>query len=137
MKLIYEAKDGTQFETEDECVQYEFELNYENILPFFVNDEIKVWNSHKEKKNLSEFLKKGDLESFFDNVFYIDFKSERGRLALMEFAEKHDIIFDLSYKFPFNSADFYYWDEQHDCWASLSTLKGLIASMEEIRSPSN
>ena len=138
MKLIYEAKDGTQFESEEECVQYEFALNYEDILPFFANDDIRVWNSHKEKKNLSEFLKKGDLESFFDNAFYVDFKTEKARFALMEFAEKHDIIFDLSYGFPFKSADFYYWNDRSDCWCSFSTLKGLVASLEEIRnSPSN
>lgn len=138
MKVIYEAKDGAQFETYEECEQYEFVMNYEDILPFFANDDIRVWNSHKEKKSLSESLKKGDLESFFDNVFYIDFKTEKARSALMEFAEKHKMTFDLSYDFPFNSADFYYWDDKDDCWKSLSALKGWVASLEEIRnSPSN
>ena len=138
MKLIYEAKDGTQFETEEECVQYEFEMSYEGILPFFANDEIRVWNGRKEKLNFGEFLKRGDLESFFDNVFYVDFKTEKARSTLKEFAEKHDITFDFSYDFPFNSADFYYWNDRHDYWCSFSALKGLVASLEEIRnSPSN
>ena len=138
MKLIYEASDGVQFETEDECVQHEFELSYEDLLPFFANDDIRVWTSHKEKKNLSEFLKKGDLESFFDNVFYIDFKTEKARFALMEFAEKHDIYLGSNYIFPFKSADFYYWNNNEEVWCALSALKGLIASLEEIRnSPSN
>lgn len=138
MKIIYEASDGAQFETEDECVQYEFELHYENILPLFANDDIRVWNGRKEKMNLSEFLKKGDLESFFDNIFYVDFKTEKARSIFEKFANDHDITFDLSYSFPFGSADFYYWDDRQDCWCSFSALKGLVASMEEIRnSPSN
>lgn len=138
MKVIYEAKDGAQFESYEECEQYEFAMNYEDILPFFTNDDIRVWNSHKEKKNLSEFLKKGDLESFFDNVFYIDFKTEKARSALEEFVDKHEMYLGTDDAFPFGSADFYYWDNRHECWASLSTLKGLVASLEEIRnSPSN
>ena len=139
MKIIYEAKDGKQFEEEKDCVQYEFEMSYANILPFFANDDIRAWNGKKEKMNFGEFLKKGDLESFFDNAFYIDFKSEKARSALKEFAEEHDITFDFNYdEFPFQSADFYYWDERQQCWVSFSTLKSLITSLEEIRnSPSN
>lgn len=138
MRTIYEAKDGAQFETYEECEQYEFALNYEDILPFFANDDIRVWNSHREKKNLSESLKKGDLESFFDNAFYVDFKTEKARSALKEFAEKHDIYLGSNYIFPFKSADFYYWNNNEEVWCSLSALKGLVASMEEIcNSPSN
>ena len=37
MKIIYEAKDGKQFEEERECAQYEFGLSYADILPFFEN----------------------------------------------------------------------------------------------------
>ena len=138
MKVIYEAKDGAQFETYEECEQYEFALNYEDILPFFANDDIRVWNSYKEKKNLSEFLKKGDLESFFDNAFYIDFKTEKARSTLKEFVDKHEMYLGADDTFPFDSADFYYWDRQRERWKSITLLKGLIASLEEIRnSPSN
>lgn len=138
MKVIYEAKDGAQFESYEECEQYEFAMNYEDILPFFVNDDIRVWNSHKERENLSEFLKKGDLESFFDNVFYIDFKTEKARSALEEFVDKHEMCLGADDTFPFGSADFYYWDIQRERWYSFSALKGFIASLEEIRnSPSN
>lgn len=138
MRTIYEAKDGTQFETYEECEQYEFALNYEDILPFFANDDIRVWDSYKEKKNLSEFLKKGDLESFFDNAFYIDFKTEKARSALREFVDKHEMYLGADDTFPFDSADFYYWDRQRERWKSITLLKGLIVSLEEIRnSPSN
>lgn len=138
MKIIYEAKDGKQFEEERECAQYEFGLSYADILPFFANDDIRVWDNSHKKVIFGEFSARRDLELFFDNIFYIEFKTEKARSALEEFADKNDIGFDLSYGFPFNSADFYYWDEQHDCWSSFSTLKGLVASLEEIRnSPSN
>ena len=138
MRTIYEAKDGAQFETYEECEQYEFELNYEDILPFFANDDIRVWNSCKGKKNLNEFLKKGDLESFFDNAFYIDFKTEKARSALEEFVDKHEIYLGADDIFPFDSADFYFWDRQRERWYSFSALKGFITSLEEIRnSPSN
>lgn len=138
MKLIYEASDGAQFETEEECVQYEFEMSYEGILPFFANDDIRVWNSHEEKKNFGEFLKKRDMESFFEGAFYVDFKTEKARSALEEFAEKHDIYLGSDYIFPFKSADFYYWDDREEVWCALSALKGLVASLEEIRnSPSH
>lgn len=138
MKVIYEAKDGAQFETYEECEQYEFAMNYEDILPFFANDDIRVWNSYKERKNLSEFLKKGDLESFFDNVFYIDFKTEKARSALKEFVDKHEMYLGADDTFPFDLVDFYYWDNKEEEWCSFSALKGFIASLEEIRnSPSN
>lgn len=138
MKIIYEAKDGTQFETYEECEQYEFVWNYADILPFFANDEIRVWNNRKEKMNLNESLEKEDLESFFDNVFYVDFKTEKARSALENFVDKHEMYLGADDAFPFNSADFYYWDKRHECWCSFSALKGWVASLEEIRnSPSN
>lgn len=138
MKIIYEAKDGKQFEEEGECVQYEFVLSYADILPFFENDDIRVWGHHQERMNLRDFLEKGDLESFFDSFLYIDFKTEKARVALEEFVNEHDIHLGSNYIFPFKSADLYYWDNKEEAWCSLSALKGLVALMEEIRnSPSN
>ena len=138
MRTIYEAKDGAQFETYEECEQYEFVLNYADILPFFANDDIRVWSSSCEKMNLSESLEKGDLESFFDGVFYVDFKTEKARSALEEFVDKHEMYLGATDTFPFGSADFYYWDRRYERWISYSTLKGLIASLEEIcNSPSD
>jgi hypothetical protein len=78
-------------------------------------------------------LEKEDFESFFDNVFYIDFKTEKARSALEEFVNKHEVYLGADDTFPFDFVDFYYWDRQRERWCSLSALKGLVASMEEIR----
>lgn len=138
MKTIYEANDGTQFETYEECEQYEFVSNYADILPLFANDDIRVWSSSCEKLNLSESLEKGDLETFFDGVFYVDFKTEKVRSTFEKFVYNHGMYLGVDDAFPFKSADFYYWDKQRECWYSFSALKGFIASLEEIRnSPSN
>lgn len=138
MKTIYEARDGKLFETKEECKQYEFELDYKDILPFFENDDIRVWSSTCEKMNLREFLKKGDLESFFDRISYIDFKTERARFSLEEYVNKYEIYLDVNYTFPFKFVDLYYWDETEETWCALSHLESFVNSLKKMHyAPSN
>lgn len=76
---IYEAFDGKRFDDEDECREYEFSIQLENI-----GDNFKCFNSDLKPIPLSTILTEG-----LDRVFYIKISGEpRERYKVYDIIEE-------------------------------------------------
>ena len=108
MKIItkYVANDGTEFEFEDECLDYEFKGTIREIYGFTVYDckgkEIKP----DEYRNL---------DCFVSEARYIKITDIKGWNAFTDLCEEQDVYFYDGMD-DFYEKGLYYFDDDHDYW---------------------
>ena len=108
--IKYVADDGTEFEDEAECFDYERKI----LLTNFSNRGLKVYDYDKRELPIENYQR---IEDFFDDSWFIIIPNEvKDELA--------EIIRD-NYQFdPFlycildskDDENFFYWDEDADLW---------------------
>jgi hypothetical protein len=108
MKKItkYLANDGTEFEFEDECLDYELKAKVREIYGFTVYDcdgkEIKPDDYR-------------DLDCFIGEARYIKITDVKGWDEFSELCEENDVYFYDGMD-DFYEKGLYYFDDDHDYW---------------------
>lgn len=102
----YMADDGTEFDFEDECLEYELEQKVKGIYGF------KAYDCNGKEIKPSNYR---DLDCFVSEARYIKVTDIKGWNEFSELCEESDVYFydgmdDICEK------GLYYYDEDHDYW---------------------
>lgn len=108
MKVItkYLANDGTEFEFEDECLDYELKGKIREIYGFTVYD----CNGKEIKPD--EYR---DLDCFVSEARYIRITDIKGWNTFTDLCEEQDVYFYDGMD-DFYEKGLYYFDDDHDYW---------------------
>ena len=104
----YVAEDGTEFEFEDECLDYELKGKIRDIYGFTAYD-----CNGKEIKP-EEYR---DLDCFVSEARYIKVTDIKGWDAFSDLCEEQDVYFYDGMD-DFYEKGLYYFDDDHDYWLS-------------------
>lgn len=117
---IYYADDGTRFDNEDECYDYEEECCWKNLIDDY---NIELYDEH------------GNVPRNFDEAVFVEFKDEQAVDGFNEYAREHEIYYHLSQTIQPADYSFYVgrwvYDSTNDEWASLEGLEAYIKRMKE------
>lgn len=117
MKVVYYADDGTEFETEDECREYEKKMA--NILIEFTNS-IHAYDDNGKVINLNDYDTE-EWEEAFEKITHIQFDTQKAidcylKHAISEYGMLY-IASDINREVKVGERYFYDWDA--DKWACL------------------
>ena len=119
----YEANDGTQFEHESDCREYELAQE------LLKNEkDFKIYNYNQEKLS---FVSNGILQAP-DLVFYIEVKTEKAVCALIEWFEWFDVRCPFECRYPNHCIGHWMYDENRryeDCWVRIEEVHDRIHSI--------
>lgn len=116
MEIIYRADDGTEFESEKECHQYE--TNNASLFQA-MRDEMSAYDSRRNFLDLGNWDPE-DLEYAFEKITYITFKTQN---AIDLFTDKANYFGQPYFENGINRqlvvGERYYYDEDKDVWCCL------------------
>lgn len=117
-KITYIADDGTKFDYEDECRDYE---TAQNILPLF--EGVQMWDANEEPIptpidliEIEEALKemrfiRGSCEKLWDAIYNVNLEYE-----MLDHSSFHDEISCA------NDTDLLMYDGDKDCWINVNRV---------------
>ena len=76
MKVIYYADDGTEFETEEECLEYE---NLQSVTTQKMLSEIHAFTEKGKEIRVGDGPKEYDIENMITETMYVTFDSDEAR----------------------------------------------------------
>ena len=118
MKTVYVADDGTEFESEKECREYEKKIT---DLIYEFGYSIHAYDEDGEPVELDDDPE--NWEDSFQKIEYIKFDSQKAIDVFLEQASSYglcDITYDIKRQVKVGERYFYDWDE--DAWISLDCL---------------
>lgn len=129
MRVAYFADDGTEFESESECRQYERKLS---DLLYELQNGIHAYD---EDGDVIEF-DVDDLEYNFEQVTYIKFDNQKAIDVFMEKANDFGMpCFRHNIHRPLVVGERYYYSYDEDCWCcvedKLKDLDNIIKVFDE------
>jgi hypothetical protein len=102
------ADDGTEFEFEDECLEYELKAKVKDTYGF------TVYDCYGKEIKPADYR---DLDSFIDEARYIKITDIKGWDAFSDLCEENDVFFYDGMD-DFCERGLYYFDDDHDYWVS-------------------
>lgn len=116
MRVAYYADDGTEFETEQECRNYE--LKTADFFEECVN--VLAYNDYGRKINFNDFDME-DMENAFQDIWHIQFNTQK---AIDLFCEIGQSNYGLLYikndiRREVQVGERYYYDTDKDVWCCL------------------
>ena len=116
MQIIYKSDDGREFETEQDCREYE--NSTAKIIQTCI-EEVDAYDGNGNRIYFSLIDDAGELEEAFENIWYIKFKTQKAI----------DVFDDLvgEFEVPNLREDMalvevgkrYFFDSVDDCWKSV------------------
>lgn len=119
----FEAEDGTRFENESDCREYE-------LTQELLNNEknFEIYDSKQTK--MTPFFN-GKLQEP-DMIFYINVKTESAVCALTEWFEWFDVRCPFECRYPHHCIGHWMYDENRryeDCWVRIEEIHDRIHSI--------
>ena len=118
-KITYIADDGTEFDYEDECHEYELA---QEILPLFEN--VQMWNECEEPipiptcleeiENVLEemyFVRGSDVEALWEAIYDSDMEHK-----MLNYDSFRDEVYGA------NDTDLLMYDGDRDCWVNVNRV---------------
>ena len=117
--IYYEANDGKRFETEWECIQYEFNKNFEPIA-----EMLMMWDSDGEKMKITH-------RTNLDRAYAIYCSSITAAIFLKEWGERDGIVtpysdIDIEGRGEVPLGEFVYFNDQ---WNEVNEVVTLFEKM--------
>lgn len=108
--IKYVANDGTEFEDEDECLDYE----RKTLLVDFSNRGLRAFNGCKQELSVEVYT---DVENLLDSSGFLIIPN-RVKDEFSDAIRDYDYNSFLSYCIDESEEDenLFYWDDQEDCW---------------------
>lgn len=107
-KIIFIADDGTEFEDEDECLNYEKTLGFDHI-----KDDITFWDEHFKKLTIES-------PNLADETFYVKIDSEKAYTWFNNFlSEEGYETLDKCVSHRPKLRGLYFYDSYKDVWMQL------------------
>lgn len=118
MKIVYRSDDGREFETEQECIEYEKRAG--KLIEICI-EEVDAYDSNGDRIFFSLIDNEDELNEALSDIFYIKFKTQKainmfdslvGELDVPNF--RGDIaIVEIGKR--------YFYDSKDDCWKSVES----------------
>lgn len=118
-KVIYIADDGTEFEYEDDCYDYE---TAQEIIPLF--EKVQMWDCYEKpipaptsfeevKTALEEvhFIRGSGIEELWDIIYNKDLEHE-----MLDHESFRNVVYEA------NATDLLMFDGDADCWVNVNYL---------------
>lgn len=117
MRVVYYADDGTEFESEKECREYEDETA--DLLTEFTN-HIHAYDKYGNAINLSEY-DPTNWEDAFQEIEYIKFDTKKAIDCFLDYAIRMFGLCDIAYgiKRDVIPDERYFYDWDNDKWECL------------------
>lgn len=115
MKVIYYADDGTEFETEDECLRYE-EIHNEKIKRLL--SEIHAFTERKKKIKVIDGPY--DIENMIADTYYVIFDSREAWNFFNQQQEDYGYA-AIKYSAVYRNGDVFLYQDTADSWVSAKT----------------
>ena len=116
MKIIYKSDDGREFETEQECIDYEKRAG--KLIEICI-EEVDAYDSNGDRIYFSLLDNEDELNEALSDIFYIRFKTQNaidmfnalvGELDVPEL--RHDLtVIEIGKRYFYDSKDY--------CWKSV------------------
>ena len=116
MKIIYRSDDGREFETEQECIDYEKRAG--KLIEVCI-EEVDAYDSNGDRIFFSLIDNEDELNEALSDIFYIKFKTQKainmfdalvGELDVPNLREDMSIV---------EVGKRYYYESKDDCWLSV------------------
>ena len=113
MRVAYFAEDGTEFETESECIQYERKFS---DLVHELQNGIHAYDEQGNFLDLGNWDME-DLEYAFEQITYIKFDNQKAIDVFVEKANDFGLpCFEHNIKRPLVVGERYYYSYDEDAW---------------------
>lgn len=119
MEIIYRAVDGTIFDSEDECLEYESKMKIAAM-----NLKSRFFDSN------GVLMDTNDLFNCLENGYYMELATVEEAKFIAEYSEK-EVGTTIFYITP-PSIGRYYWDENRDEWHNVEELYAIYADKLKI-----
>ena len=132
MRVAYFADDGTEFESEHECREYEKKMS--NLLSEF-KYSIHAYDEDGTAINLEDY-DSDDWETAFERIEYIKFDTEKAIDVFMDYAKHEYGMVDIERDIGriVKAGERYYYDWDADEWTclddKLKDFDGIVAIFE-------
>lgn len=116
MKVIYKSDDGREFETEQECIDYEKRAG--KLIEVCI-EEVDAYDSNGDRIYFSLLDNEDELNEALSDIFYIRFKTQRAINmfdSLVGELEVPDLRADIAIV---EVGKRYYYETKDDCWLSV------------------
>ena len=118
MKIIYKSDDGREFETEQDCREYENSTG--KIIETCI-EEIDAYESNGNRIYFSLIDNADELEEAFEDIWYIKFKTQKAIDMFDDLVGEFEVpnlrkgvaVVEINKR--------YYYDSIKDCWTSVES----------------
>lgn len=116
MKIIYKSDDGREFETEQECIDYEKRAG--KIIEICI-EEVDAYDSNGDRIYFSLLDNEDELEEAFEDIFYIKFKTQKAIDMFDQLVGEFEVpnlrkdcaVIEIDKR--------YFYDSKDNCWKSV------------------
>ena len=116
MKIIYKSDDGREFETEQECIDYEKRAG--KLIEVCI-EEVDAYDSNGDRIYFSLLDNEDELNEALSDIFYIKFKTQNAINMFDALVGELDVP-ELRHDFAVVEIDKrYFYDSKDDCWKSV------------------
>ena len=122
MRVVYFADDGTEFETEKEC--HDYELKTADFFEECAN--VLAYDDYGNKIDFNKFNME-NMENAFEDIWHIQFNTQKAIDLFTEIGQRCGLLYitdDIRRKVKVGER--YYYDTEEDAWFCLEdSYKGL------------
>lgn len=116
MKIIYRSDDGREFETEQECIDYEKRAG--KLIEICI-EEVDAYDSNGNRIYFSLIDNEDELNEALSDIFYIKFKTQKAIDMFNALVGELEVP-ELGHDFAVVEIDKrYFYDSKDDCWKSV------------------